>query len=182
MTETASNHRPSIPGFEPRSPDFHRNPLPIYKAMRDSAPACWHPVENYWVLSRFDDVRKALFDWETFSNQGGLPICLVAMTGAKTGKRRTIPLMHVPLDERKILVGSQGGLDKNPAWVYSVRAKPDVEITAEGLRRNYRAREVDLEEKAELWPHLVAAYPPYDEYQARTDRNIPVFVCDPVDG
>ncbi len=114
--------------------------------------------------------------------QGGLPICLVAMTGAKTGKRRTIPLMHVPLDERKILVGSQGGLDKNPAWVYSVRANPDVEITAEGLRRNYRAREVDLEEKAELWPHLVAAYPPYDEYQARTDRNIPVFVCDPVDG
>jgi len=74
MTEPAPNDRPSIPGFEPRSPDFHLNPLPIYKTMRDSAPACWHPGENYWVLSRFEDVRKALFDWETFSNQGGVVI------------------------------------------------------------------------------------------------------------
>ena len=111
---------------------------------------------------------------------GGYPVCLVSTTGVKTGKRRDIPLIHVPRGDAKILVGSQGGLDSNPAWVYSVRANPDVVIQAVGSKGRYRAREVSLDEKRELWPHLTAAYPPYDEYQARTDRNIPVFLCKPV--
>jgi deazaflavin-dependent oxidoreductase (nitroreductase family) len=99
------------------------------------------------------------------------PICLVTMTGRKTGKKREIPLMHVPHGEQKILVASLGGISKNPVWYYNLKA------TVSGA---YRAREVSAEEKASLWPVIVDAYPPYDEYQARTDRNIPVFVCDPV--
>lgn len=109
------------------------------------------------------------------------PICLVTMTGRKTGKKREIPLMHVPHGEKKILVASLGGISKNPVWYYNLKANPDVMITADGVTRAYRAREVGPEEKATLWPVLVEAYPPYDEYQARTDRDIPVFVCDPVD-
>jgi deazaflavin-dependent oxidoreductase (nitroreductase family) len=109
------------------------------------------------------------------------PICLVTMTGSKTGKKREIPLMHVPDGERKILVASLGGISKNPVWYYNLKANPDVTITVDGVTRAYRAREVGPEEKASLWPIVVDAYPPYDEYQARTDRDIPVFVCDPVD-
>jgi deazaflavin-dependent oxidoreductase (nitroreductase family) len=109
------------------------------------------------------------------------PICLVTMTGRKTGKKREIPLMHVPHGDKKILVASLGGISKNPVWYYNLKANPDIEITVDGTTRKYRAREVGPEEKASLWPVLVEAYPPYDEYQARTDRDIPVFLCDPAD-
>jgi deazaflavin-dependent oxidoreductase (nitroreductase family) len=108
------------------------------------------------------------------------PICLVTMTGRKTGKKREIPLMHVPHGEQKILVASLGGISKNPVWYYNLKATPDITITADGVSGAYRAQEVSAEEKASLWPVIVDAYPPYDEYQARTDRDIPVFVCDPV--
>lgn len=111
---------------------------------------------------------------------GGYPICLVSLVGKKTGKRRDIPLIHVPLASSKILVGSQAGLDSHPAWVYSLRSNPEVTITADGNKERYRAREVSEEEKAELWPHLLSVYPAYDEYQARTDRPIPVFLCEPL--
>lgn len=110
---------------------------------------------------------------------GGRPICLVTMTGRKSGKMREIPLMHVPHGDQKILVASLGGISKNPVWYYNLKAAPEVTITADGVTRRYRAREVGPEEKASLWPVLVDAYPPYDEYQARTDRDIPVFVCEP---
>jgi len=109
------------------------------------------------------------------------PICLVTMTGRKTGQKREIPLMHVRQGEQKILVASLAGISKNPVWYYNLKATPEITITADGATRAYRAREVGPEEKASLWPIIVDAYPPYDEYQARTDRDIPVFVCDPVD-
>ena len=110
------------------------------------------------------------------------PICLVRMKGRKTGKTREIPLMHVPHGQQKILVASLGGISKNPVWYYNLKANPDVTITADGITRGYRAREVSPDEKSALWPVIVDAYPPYDEYQARTDRDIPVFVCDPIGG
>ncbi|MEM8609238.1 MAG: nitroreductase family deazaflavin-dependent oxidoreductase [Myxococcota bacterium] len=108
------------------------------------------------------------------------PICLVTMTGRKTGKKREIPLMHVPYGDKKILVASLGGISKNPVWYYNLKANPEVTITALGATGRYRAREVSPDEKATLWPVIVEAYGPYDEYQARTDRDIPVFVCDPI--
>ena len=111
---------------------------------------------------------------------GGYPICLVSLVGKQSGKRREIPLIHVPLGDSKLLVGSQAGLDSNPAWVYSLRANPEISIMADGARGRYRARQVSEEEKAGLWPHLLSVYPAYDEYQARTDRPIPVFLCEPV--
>ncbi len=108
------------------------------------------------------------------------PICIVTMTGRKTGKKRDIPLMHVPYGDRKILVASLGGVSKNPLWYYNLKANPDVTITVDGASAAYRAREISPEEKASLWPVIVDAYPPYDSYQARSDRDIPVFVCDPI--
>jgi deazaflavin-dependent oxidoreductase (nitroreductase family) len=111
---------------------------------------------------------------------GGHPICIVTLVGKKSGRRRRIPLIHVPEGEDEILVGSQGGLDRDPIWTHSVRAHPEISITFAGRTRRFLARQVDDDEKRQLWPHLCSIYPAYDEYQARTDRNIPVFRCTPI--
>lgn len=111
---------------------------------------------------------------------GGYEICIVQLLGKKSGRKIEIPLIHVPYENKKILVGSQAGLDSNPGWVYSVRANPEVSIIARGKKQKYLARQVSDDEKRELWPHMLSIYPAYDEYQARTDRNIPVFLCEPV--
>lgn len=116
--------------------------------------------------------------WNTFP--GGYPICILGSKGAKSGDWREVALIHLPYNNKELLVASQGGMDRNPNWFYNVTANPDVAITVTGETRNMRARRVTDEEKAELWPHLLSLYPDFDEYQARTDRNIPVFMCDPI--
>ena len=109
----------------------------------------------------------------------GLPIMLLGFTGAKSSKARTVPLMYVPYKEGVIVVGSQGGAPKSPVWVKSIQANPDITAQYKGKKMLLRARQVDDEEKAEVWPTCVKHYPPFEDYQARTDRNIPVFVCEP---
>jgi deazaflavin-dependent oxidoreductase (nitroreductase family) len=112
---------------------------------------------------------------------GGYPVCIVTTRGAKSGRIRRIALIHLPHGDNKLLVASQGGMPHNPAWYYNVVAHPEVQIMVDGTEKTYRARQVSDEEKAALWPHLCALYPDFDEYQARTDRNIPVFSCEPVE-
>ncbi len=111
---------------------------------------------------------------------GGYPVCVVTTKGAKTGKVRRIALIHLPHGDNKLLVASQGGMPKNPVWYYNIKANPDIQIMVDGQEKAYRARQVSDEEKAALWPHLLSMYPDFDEYQARTDRNIPVFSAEPV--
>jgi deazaflavin-dependent oxidoreductase (nitroreductase family) len=111
---------------------------------------------------------------------GGYPVCIVTMRGAKSGAIRRVALIHLPHGDNKLMVASQGGMDKMPAWYYNVTANPEVQIMVDGQEKTYRARRVSDEEKAELWPHLCSMYPDFDVYQARTDRNIPVFSCEPV--
>ena len=109
---------------------------------------------------------------------GGFPICIVETRGAKTGKIRRIALIHLPHNDTKLLVASQGGMYKNPVWYHNIVANPELLIMVDGEEKAYRARQVSDEEKAALWPHLLSLYPDFDEYQARTDRNIPVFSCE----
>jgi deazaflavin-dependent oxidoreductase (nitroreductase family) len=82
-----------------------------------------------------------------------------------------------------ILISSQGGMNKNPVWYYNIKANPEVDIMVSGgEKKNYSARQVGEDEKAKLWPHILSIYPDFDEYQARTDREIPVFLCSPHPG
>lgn len=111
---------------------------------------------------------------------GGSPICLVTMTGAKSGKRRVTPLIYVAHGDAVILVASQGGMEKNPLWYHNLKAHPDIEINFRGNVRTLRARQVSPEEKQRLWPIAVAVYAPFQEYQDRTKRDIPVFLCEPL--
>ena len=107
----------------------------------------------------------------------GLPVVLIEMTGAKTGKQITIPLMYVPYKEGVIIVGSQGGAPKSPVWVKNLFANPDIVAQYKGKRMNLRARLADDAEKEEVWPICVEHYAEFADYRARTDRNIPVFEC-----
>lgn len=113
---------------------------------------------------------------------GGFPVCIISMIGAKSGATRRVALIHLPHGDNKLLVASQGGMDKMPAWYYNIAANPEVSIMVDGDEKPYRARRVSDDEKAQLWPHLCTLYPDFDQYQARTDRNIPVFSCEPVSG
>ena len=90
---------------------------------------------------------------------GGYPVCIVTTTGAKSGKVRRIALIHLPHGDDKLMVASQGGMDKMPAWYYNVAANPEVKIMVDGAENNYTAERVTDEEKAELWPHLCSLYP-----------------------
>jgi deazaflavin-dependent oxidoreductase (nitroreductase family) len=111
----------------------------------------------------------------------GMPCIIVTHQGNKTGAIRKIPLMRVKVGDNYVLVGSMGGPPKNPVWVYNLRANPDVEIRDETEVSAMRAREVtDEAERARLWAASAEAYPPYNDYQAKTSRKIPVFLAEPV--
>lgn len=110
---------------------------------------------------------------------GGFPICVVGMKGKKSGLRREVALIHLPWGDKKLLVASKGGMEKHPVWYYNVQANPDIDIMFEGVTRSFLAVQATADEKRELWPHLLSLYPDFDEYQARTDRDIPVFICTP---
>ena len=108
-----------------------------------------------------------------------LPVVIFSTRGARSGKARKQPLMRVEHDGAYAMVGSQGGAPTDPAWVANLRAAPDQVTVRDGPEPwDGVAREVHGEEKAAWWERAVAAYPPYAEYQERTDRVIPVFVVE----
>ena len=110
-----------------------------------------------------------------------MPCIIVTHTGNKSGAIRKIPLMRVKVDDSYVLVGSMGGQPKNPVWVYNLRANPDVEIRDATEVMSMHVREVsDDDERARLWQTCVEVFPNYAEYQAKTERVIPVFVAEPV--
>jgi F420H(2)-dependent quinone reductase len=111
----------------------------------------------------------------------GLKVVLVTTRGAKTGKLRKVPLMRVEHEGRYAMVASLGGAPKHPVWYYNVKADPHVDLQDGTEVKDYVAREVTGEEKAEWWERAVAAYPDYADYQKKTDRQIPVFVLEPVE-
>lgn len=109
----------------------------------------------------------------------GMPVIVLTTRGRRTGKLRKSPLMRVEHDGTYAAVGSIGGAPKNPVWVYNLRANPDVTLQDGPDVYDLRAREVTGAERDEWWKRATDAYPPYDEYQARTKRVIPVFVLEP---
>ncbi len=125
---------------------------------------------NVWVFKKTNGKL-----WKNFP--GGYPICIVGTTGKKSGQRREIALIHLPKGDKKLLVASQGGMEFNPIWYHNIIAHPEIDIMVGGITTKMVARQVSDDEKRDLWPHLLSLYPPFDEYQARTDRNIPVFEC-----
>jgi deazaflavin-dependent oxidoreductase (nitroreductase family) len=116
-----------------------------------------------------------------FPHRGaGMPLLELHTIGRKTGQRRST-LLAAPIyeDDRVVLVASKGGYPHNPIWYENLVVNPDVEITVRGKTRPMRARTATAGEKAELWPQLVEVNKGYAGYQRRTDRDIPVVICEP---
>ena len=112
----------------------------------------------------------------------GLPVIIVTNRGRKTGAIRKTPLMRVVDGNSYILVASQGGAPKHPLWYHNLKAEPNVEIRDKTEVYSMRVREVvDSAEKQRLWNIAVKAYPPYQKYQEKTDRVIPVFIAEAIE-
>ena len=112
----------------------------------------------------------------------GRPIILLTSVGARTGKLRKTPLMRVEHDGEYAVVASRGGAPTHPVWYWNLAKNPHVELQDGNVKRDYTAREVSGEERAVWWARAVEAWPPYAEYQTKTDRLIPVFVLTPLAG
>lgn len=110
---------------------------------------------------------------------GAAPILLLTTTGRKSGRIRTVPLLHVKERQSFAVVASSGGAPKHPAWYLNLEANPKVELQVGRERFAALARRATAEEKARLWPSLVAIYPRYEDYQMRTTRDIPVVIVTP---
>lgn len=135
-----------------------------------------------WLIKAMTRAHVALHrlsGGRLFNTLAGRDVCFVTLTGAKSGRRLTIPLMHVPHGDGVLLVASQGGAPRNPVWYRNLVAHPDIEVEHRGRRMKLRARLARPEEKAALWPICDRHYPPYADYRRRTDRDIPIFVCEP---
>ena len=108
------------------------------------------------------------------------PIIVLTSVGAKSGKLRKTPLMRVEHDGTYAVVASLGGAPEHPVWYFNLKANPHVELQDLATKRDYTAREVTGDEKTLWWDRAVEAFPDYANYQKKTDRQIPVFVLEPV--
>ncbi len=109
----------------------------------------------------------------------GAPVLLLTTIGRKSGKRRTTPLLYLAKGHDIVLVASKGGMSHDPLWYKNLQVNPEVEIEIGREKRQMVARTASKDEKAALWPKLVKMYRDYEDYQARTRRDIPVIILSP---
>ena len=107
-------------------------------------------------------------------------VLLLHHVGRKSGQARVSPLLFMPDGDNLVIVASKGGTDKNPAWFHNLMAAPETTVEVGRDTRRVRARQANEEERAALWPRLVAVYKPYESYQGYAERQIPVVVLEPV--
>ena len=138
------------------------------------------PSPRQWVRDQVELYERSDGKEGTTLRDTGLPVIIVTHRGNRTGAIRKTPLMRVKDGANYVLVGSLGGAPTNPVWVNNLRANPEIDLRDHAIVQAMRVREVDNEkERARLWKLAVAAYPPYEEYQAKTTRRIPVFIAEP---
>jgi F420H(2)-dependent quinone reductase len=138
----------------------------------------YEPSSFSWVRDQVDAYERSGGREANTLGDTDLPVVVVTMLGNKSGKVRKVTLMRVEHGGEYALVASLGGAPKHPVWYYNLKASPD-DVTIQDGAEPFPAhvREVDGDERAAWWDRAVAAYPPYAEYQERTDRTIPVFVA-----
>jgi len=138
----------------------------------------YEPSSAQWVRDQVERYESSGGTEGTTLLDTGLPVVIVTHRGAATGKLRKTPLMRVEHDGVYALVASQGGAPTHPHWYANLLADPHIELQDGPERRDRVVRQVEGDERARWWERAVAAYPPYAEYQERTDRVIPVLVAE----
>ena len=139
------------------------------------------PSPRDWVREQVELYESTGGKEGTTLRETGLPVIIVTNTGNKTGSIRKTPLMRAVDGPNYILVASQGGAPKHPVWYFNLKANNSIKIQDGPNIYNMRVTEVtDATERLRLWEIAVDAYPPYQEYQDRTTRIIPIFLAEPV--
>lgn len=124
------------------------------------------------------DRYRATDGEEGYSWQRGTRILLLTTRGRKSGAERTTPLIFEPHGDDYLIVASRGGTDAPPGWYVNLQAEPDVQVQIRGEVFRAHARDATPAEKPEMWRKMAAAWPDYDEYQKKTERQIPVVVLE----
>ena len=142
----------------------------------------YEPSTQQWVRDQVELYESSGGTEGTTLRDTGLPVVVITNVGASSGKLRKTPLMRVEHEGRYAAVASQGGAPRHPAWYANFLAHPLVELQDGPVKRDYAVREVTGEEREQWWERAVAAFPPYADYQRKTERTIPVLVLEPVEG
>jgi proline iminopeptidase len=127
-----------------------------------------------------DGADGHMWDSAPVGGPGLIPTLLLTTTGRRSGKSIVMPLIYGESDGSYVVVASKGGAPKHPGWYFNLAAQPEVEVQVAAQRFQAKARTATGDERAALWKKMQAIYPPYDEYQAKTGREIPVVVLEPV--
>lgn len=147
------------------------------------------PIPNQlpaWIrdhLRRYlesDGADGHLWDASVAGGSGLVPTLLLTTTGRRSGRKLQLPLIYGETEGGYVIVASKGGFPTHPAWYRNLEAQPEVDVQVAAKRFRARARTARGEERDALWKQMVALYPPYTEYQARTEREIPVVVLEPL--
>ena len=139
----------------------------------DYEPSSWK-----WVRDQVELYESSGGTQGTTLRDTGMPVIVVTNRGVKSGKLRKTPVMRVEHEGRYAVVASVGGAPKHPTWYHNLVADPHVELQDGPQKWDMVAREVSGAERQEWWDRAVAVYPPYADYQQKTDRVIPVFVLE----
>jgi deazaflavin-dependent oxidoreductase (nitroreductase family) len=143
-----------------------------------SLDGVYEPSPAQWVRDQVEEYEASGGQRANTLRDTGLPVVIVTTRGNKSGKIRKTPLMRVEHDGEYVLVASKGGAPAHPVWYYNLVADPAEVAIQDGPEPfDVDVRELDGDERAQWWKRAVAAYPPYAEYQERTDRTIPVFLA-----
>jgi deazaflavin-dependent oxidoreductase (nitroreductase family) len=137
------------------------------------------PSPHQWVRNHVDSIAES--GTTTVATIRGLPVVLVTMRAARSGKVRKVPVMRVEHDGAYAVVASQGGAPTHPAWYFNLKANPTVTLQDDRETHTYTARELEGSERDQWWERAVAAYPDYADYQQKTTRVIPVLVLERAD-
>jgi len=138
----------------------------------------YEPSPAQWVREQVDTYEGSRGRFGNTLRDTGLAVIIVTTRGSRSGKLRKTPLMRVEHDGEYALVASKGGSPTHPVWYHNLKANPAAVTIQDGPEPfDAQVREVSGGDRAEWWQRAVAAYPPYAEYQTKTDREIPVFVA-----
>ena len=138
-------------------------------------------ITDHIKLYLDDPEQGHMWDSRPAGGPGLLPALLLITTGRKSGKTRMLPLIYKKVDAGYVLIASKGGAPAHPAWYLNLVDHPDCEIQVKHDRFRVTARTAHGEEREDLWQQLVEIYPPYNDYQAATERKIPVVVLEPAE-
>ncbi|RZS87295.1 deazaflavin-dependent oxidoreductase (nitroreductase family) [Motilibacter rhizosphaerae] len=140
----------------------------------------YEPSPEQWVRDQVEAYERT--GGQEKGDLRGVPVIVVTSRGARSGKLRKNPLMRVEHAGTYAAVASKGGAPEHPTWYWNLVGEPLVEVQDGPARQDYRARIAEGAERAEWWERAVAVWPDYAAYQTKTDREIPVFLLEPVEG